>query len=199
MFCYLRKQPQRFLTIHFRCPLRTFLSIQSKVTVSAISAVSAAKVACGLRVANGHGGCRRFDVLVLVKLLLVAFPIFGRDAPVKLLALMRYLLPLRGNDPRELGERNLAVRLAMATFLGAIAGPVRGQKLRALRICDFQVTPMQQSLALVVKEEVVGRQGAERLMTLWLGGQCFIDELNASARSVAMMDMRRVCDPWARD
>ena len=107
--------------------------------------------------------CRtRRRSLVLGQFFLIASPVARGDLPIKVLVLIRQYLPTLANELAERGKVNFAVRLAMATFLGPVPGPLLVQQFFLLGVGPVGVFVVQKAVAFVSEKEVVRTECAER-------------------------------------
>ena len=100
--------------------------------------------------------------LVTIQFFLVAIPIASGDLSIKLLAFLGKIPPTRRNQLGECRKVNLAVRLAVATLLGAVTRPVVSQELFLFAHRPIVLFTVQNTLPFVSKEEIVGRESTER-------------------------------------
>ena len=95
-------------------------------------------------------------MLILVRLALESFKVSRGNLTIIVLVVFGEFLPFLGNEFGQGCKVNLAMRLAMAALLGAILSPVFFQKTLSLFLGPIWFTPIQQPIAFIPKEKVVG-------------------------------------------
>lgn len=154
-----------------------------------------------------HARSSFFTHFQLVHFLAIAVEILGGHFLVKGLLFGCQTLPSLRDHTGEIGKGNLAMGLAVATLLGAVAEPMTVQQLLllGLRILSFVSFSVQDALALVAKEKVVGTQGLDGLVDgrldqrhiIGRGALCLLELSRSKKIEVAIVEgtqcRRRVC------